>query len=276
MKTPDCMINGQMTDLISSTDRGLLYGDGLFETMAVIGGNIPLWERHLQRLQRDSRRLGLCCPSEDDLRAEVEQFTHGVARGIVKVILTRGQGGRGYAPPAAAVPTRIVQRHAWPELPTSLWQTGVKVKLCQLQLAQQPRLAGIKHLNRLEQVLARAELTDTALQEGILADSQGHIIEAVSHNLFLLQGKTFITPDLNQCGVAGVMREYVISHLQEAGLPVQITRVSRQSLLAADALFLCNSIHGIWPICEVDGKPFNLNPLICELREHVARIIPYP
>lgn len=276
MHAQHCLVNGQATDLVSSRDRGLLYGDGLFETMAVIAGKIPLWKWHMGRLQRGCQRLNITCPQVDVLRAEVELLARGEQRAIIKLILTRGQGGRGYAPQTDDMSTRIVQRHAWPELPRAHWEVGVKVITCQLQLARQPLLAGIKHLNRLEQILARAEWHDPVIQEGLLRDSEGYIIEAISHNIFLLQGQTLITPDLSQCGVAGVMRDYLLSILQEQGYDVQVALVTRQELLAADALFLCNSIHGIWPICELDGKRFELNPLVCELRDTVAKSVPYP
>ena len=156
------------------------------------------------------------------------------------------------------------------------WESGVKVIFCEQRLARQPTLAGIKHLNRLEQVLARREWQDPSIQAGLLADTTGDIIEAVSHNLFLVRGESLVTPDLQYCGVAGVMREYLLSLLKYEGVSVQVTTVSRQDILAADAIFLCNSIQGVWPVCELDGKSYRQNRLVCELRDTVAQIIPYP
>ena len=273
---PHCLVNGQATDSISSNDRGLLYGDGLFETMAVINGKIPLWQLHANRLQQGCARLKLDCPHADVLQSEVEQLATDAERAVIKLILTRGVGGRGYAPQTTTNPTRILQRHPWPEAPRDYWETGVNVIFCEQHLARQPALAGIKHLNRLEQVLARAEWQDPSIQEGLLADSKGNIIEAVSHNVFLVNGETLTTPDLRYSGVAGVMREYLLQLLKDKGYSVEVAAVTRQALLDADAVFLCNSVHGIWPICELDGKHYPQNRLVCGLRDTVAQVIPYP
>jgi len=261
---------------ISADDRGLLYGDGLFETMAVVDGEVPLWDLHAERLQAGCRRLRLACPSLPELHSELVTRTGGTKRAILKLILTRGVGGRGYAIDPESVPSVILQLHPWPELPQEYWTRGVKVRFCSMSLARQPALAGIKHLNRLEQVLARAEWTTPDIQEGLLADSEGYVIEAVSHNLFVLEGQTFATPDLDQCGVAGVMRGYILDILRQQGCEIRITRLDRHALVAADAVFLCNSIHGIWPVCELETRHYAENRLLCELRDEVARLIPYP
>jgi len=273
---PTSLINGEANTVISSHDRGLLYGDGLFETMAVVAGQIPLWSLHLARLQRGCERLRLPCPSVELLQHDIAQLTDGIDRAVIKLILTRGSGGRGYLAPNEPQLTRILQRHAWPDMPRTYWESGVKLIYCQQVLARQPALAGIKHLNRLEQVLARAEWDDPTIQEGLLADTQGDIIEAVSHNLFILRQDTLVTPDLNQCGVTGVMREYILTLLKDRAVPVQVAGLTRQDVLSADAVFLCNSVHGIWPVCDIEGKHYPLNPLVCDLRDSVAKVIPYP
>lgn len=270
-----CLVNGQASDGVSCDDRGLSYGDGLFETMAVVAGKIPLWDWHMQRLQRGCERLKFACPDVEVLYAEVAQLLRGTQRAVIKLMLTRGRGGRGYASATSSVPTRIVQCHPWPELPRRYWESGVKVIFCEQRLARQPVLAGIKHLNRLEQVLARAEWEDTEIQEGLLADTEGAIIEAVSHNLFLVSGETLTTPALHFSGVAGVMREYLLSYLRDNGYTANVVPVTRQAVMAADAVFLCNSIHGIWPVCELDGKYYSRNPLVCDLRDTIAGMIPY-
>jgi 4-amino-4-deoxychorismate lyase len=271
-----CLVNGLAGDVIHSNDRGLLYGDGLFETMSFVSGEIPLWHLHMARFAQGCERLKLACPSVDVLWEEVTQLTAGAERALIKLILTRGVGGRGYASPADAMPTRILQRHPWPEFSRDCWETGVRVIYCQQRLARQPALAGIKHLNRLEQVLARAEWQDPAIQEGLVADTDGGIIEGVSHNLFVVKGDKLLTPDLYFCGVAGVMREYLLSLLNEKGYRVEVRVLTKQELQTADGVFLCNSVHGIWPVCELDGKRYSQNRLICDLRDTVAQMIPYP
>ena len=238
-------------------------------------GKMPLWQLHMDRLQRGCGRLKLTCPDMDELQTEVAELLQGVDRAVIKLLLTRGSGGRGYAPVTSGIPTRVLQCHPWPELSRDYWETGVKVMFCGHRLARQPALAGIKHLNRLDQVLARGEWTDPDIQEGLLADTEGHIIEAVGHNVFLVNGETLLTPDLQFSGVAGVMREYLLKLVSERGYAVQIRPLSRQEVLAADAIFLCNSIHGIWPVCELDGKHYSRNPLVCDLRDTIAQVIPY-
>lgn len=270
------LINGRPGDRVSSRDRGLYFGDGLFETMAVVDGRVPFWPRHLARLQRGCARLSLACPASDLLQAEIAQLVENQPRAVLKLILTRGTGGRGYAPPLDPVPTRILQRHPWPQLPQNLWEQGVTAIFCRQRLSRQPALAGIKHLNRLEQVLARSEWQDPAIQEGLLADTEGDIIEGVSHNVFAVKANSLMTPDLQYCGVAGVMRDYVLAWLREHDYPVTVSKLDRTTVLTADAVFLCNSIHGIWPICDLDGKSYPANRLVCALRDAVAEVIPYP
>jgi len=270
------LINGQTIEHISSHDRGLLYGDGLFETMAVVAGKVPLWQLHLERLQRGCEKLHLACPAPDEIQQEVAQLAGKMQRAVIKLILTRGVGGRGYLAPADQVPTRILQCHPWPDSPAANWETGIKAIFCAQHLARQPALAGIKHLNRLEQVLARMEWQDPTIQEGLLADTEGDIIEAISHNLFIVNANGLVTPDLQYCGVAGVMRDYILALANEKGIPVQIATVSHQDVLDAEAVFLCNSVHGIWPVCELDGKHYQRNDLVYALRDAVAQIIPYP
>ena len=276
MYPPACLINGQATDLISSRDRGLGYGDGVFETMAVIDGQFPLWAFHTTRLQHACQRLQLPCPSIDLLHAECGLLAKGHVRAIIKLIVTRGEGGRGYAMPAGGSATRILQRHPWPMVARDNWEPGVKVRFCDLTLARQPALAGIKHLNRLEQVMARAEWQDPTIQEGLLTDSEGCIIEAVSHNVFIVNGETVATPDLRHCGVAGVMREYILSMLREAGYSPRISTLRREDILRAEGVFLCNSIHGIWPVCAIAEIRYARNRVVCDLRDRVAQVIPYP
>lgn len=271
-----CLINGEIQAAISNQDRGLMYGDGLFETISVVAGQIPLWSLHLARLQHGCKRLRLACPSVEILQQEIAQLTDGIERAIVKVVLTRGVGGRGYNVPAEVNVTRILQCHAWLEMPRAYWETGVKIIFCEQSLARQQVLAGIKHLNRLEQVLARMEWNDSTIQEGLLADTEGNIIEAISHNLFIVKGETIMTPDLSLSGVAGVMREYLLDLLKETSRSAQVTRLTREDVLSADAVFLCNSVHGIWPVCDIEGKFYPSNPLVCELRDKVAQVIAYP
>lgn len=240
-----------LLDSLPLTDRGLHYGDGLFETMAVVDGHVRLLERHLARLHHGADRLGLPLPDMGELRAMLEQAAREHAEGVLKLIVTRGSGGRGYLPPEEGEPSVILLRY--PPVDAESLQAPVVARLCELRLSRQPRLAGIKHLNRLEYVLARAEWRDPAIGEGLLMDEQGWLVEGVVSNLFIVREGRLLTPALDQCGVAGVMRAQVIEHARCAGFEVEERLLGMHDLLGADEAFLTNSLTGIRPLVELRG-----------------------
>lgn len=242
------LINGQARTTIDAMDRGLLYGDGVFETIAVQDGVPLLWVEHMTRLQEGCERLRISAPDVAVLHHEVCTVCAGSGRAVAKIIVTRGIGGRGYSSVGAEVPTRIVHRHPWPEYPITHQRDGVGVHVCQTRLSTQPLLAGMKHLNRLEQVMARAEWNDARLAEGLLCDQQGHVIEGVMSNLFMVRETQLWTPPLTQCGVAGVMRGWLLARAQEQGRAAQQKYFSLSTLQQAAEVFLCNSLIGIWPV----------------------------
>ena len=255
------LINGQIGDSISVLDRGLAYGDGIFRTLRVRNGTPLLWPWQRACLWRDAVRLGLSAPDEAVLLAEISTVSHAWHEATVKIILTRGVGARGYAPADTAEGTRIVQGAAYLAPPESCMQDGVQIRLCQLRLAAQPALAGIKHLNRLENVLARAEWHDPAIREGLLQDASGALIEGTFSNLFLLHAGTLYTPRLDQCGVAGCVRSWVCEMAQRVGLVVQEAHVNVEMLYAADEVFLCNSLIGLWPVVCLEDRTWLVGSL---------------
>jgi len=247
------LINGVSTDKISALDRGLAYGDGIYRTVELIDGAPRLWRWQWQRLQADAARLSLPLPDEALLLAELKQAAHGLPRPVGKITLTRGQGQRGYAMPADPVATRIVSAAAWDGYPAERLQHGVTVRLCELRLARQSALAGIKHLNRLENVLARSEWSDPDIHEGLLLDSQGSLIEATMSNVFLLNGGALRTPRLDQAGVSGALRAWLFEHAPALGLRVEEAELELGDLVAAEAVLLTNSLIGIWPVAKLIG-----------------------
>lgn len=251
------LINGEATRLIDAADRGLQYGDGVFETIAVIAGRPRHWQRHLQRLRLGCERLGIDMPDEAVLQDEVEQLCQGQTRAVLKLILTRGAGGRGYRPPHEQHGTRILSLHPWPDYPPQAASEGVAVRICATRLGCSPSLAGIKHLNRLEQVLARAEWDDPGIAEGLMLDTNGHVIEATMSNLFLVEQGRLISPDLSACGVAGIMRGMIIDYAEELGLGCEQRALELDAVFAADERFLCNSLIGIWPIRQLGDSRFS-------------------
>lgn len=246
-------IDGRPAAQLPLTDRGLAYGDGLFETIAVRATRMPLLERHLARLAQGAQRLALPLDLES-LRAELEAFADQLGDGVAKLIVTRGDGLRGYAPPPAARCRRILTGNPPAAYPAAHRERGVRLFPCATRLAEQPLLAGLKHLNRLEQVLARGEWQDPACAEGLMRDTAGRVVEGVFSNLFLVQGGVLLTPALERCGVAGTMRAEILARAAQAGIATQVRDIDHPELLAADEVFLCNSQYGIWPVVALEER----------------------
>ncbi len=245
------LINGEPGDRVSIQDRGFQYGDGLFETLAVSQGRPLRWERHMQRLFAGAARLGITPPEEAILREEARRLCKDVERAVLKIVLTRGASGRGYAAPQVMSPTRVISLSPWPEYPESHAVNGVDVRVCRTMLSRNPRLAGIKHLNRLEQVLARAEWRDE-YAEGLMLDEGGLVIEATMSNLFLVRNGVLLTPELTTCGVEGIMRALVLEKAEALSLPCRVASVTQDDVFYAEELFLTNSLIGLWPVKKLD------------------------
>lgn len=246
-------INGEPCHDISVMDRAVQYGDGLFETIAVIVGKPRQWQRHMARLTRGCAALQLPVPDLKQLLQEAQQLCREApSRAVLKLIISRGGGGRGYRFPTKVAPTRILSRHPWPDYPAVHHQEGVMLTLCKTPLGLNPALAGVKHLNRLEQVLARNEWHGSDIQEGVMLDTQGHVIAGTMSNLFIVEGDTLITPDLSGCGVSGIMREMILELAQQLAIPTRIEVLELARLRAASACFVTNSLIGLWPVRRLD------------------------
>ena len=262
------LINGVPGDMISIHDRGLLYGDGVFRTMRVSGGKVLCWLRHFRKLQQDCAALKLPCPEAALLFDELQQLAEQQPDGIAKIIITRGIGARGYAPPVGnAIPTRILSITPFTPYPDEYYSQGVKLRVCDLRLAHQPRLAGIKHLNRLENVLAASEWNDAGIAEGLLLDVADNVIEGTRSNLFMLRDGELHTPDLSFCGVAGIQRERVMGWASAHGMPCRTGLFGLAELLAADEIFLVNSVIGLWPVRELQDRTWGHHPIARQIQE---------
>ncbi len=239
------LINGEPRNVVDVTDRGLAYGDGVFETMLCVDARVPLLSRHLTRLEASCNTLGIGAPDTDQWVNDIDKLLgQGGAGGrtIVKLILTRGSGGTGYVPPSNNVATRVVQRLDFKENSSG---DDLHCEVLKMQLGSNRQLAGIKHLNRLEQVLAARELSERNLQEGLLCNHHGFLIEAVSSNVFLVFGDKVVTPKLDTAGVRGVMRDYLIEKNLNAGSPIEKDYVFSSAIAQADEILLCNSVRGV-------------------------------
>jgi len=264
----DCLIDGEISNLISSNNRGLCYGDGVFETIAMINGSPRFWQLHMDRLAIACEALDIPLIPQQLLLREVQTVTAGRKLCVAKIVLTRGYSGRGYAAGKASPPVRIVSVYEYPDQLQTQAQLGIATRMCSLRLAVQPRLAGIKHLNRLEQVLARSEVDQPGIDEGILLDPEDHVVSATSSNIFLVLGGRFLTPRLDRCGVRGVMRAAVL----QAFRPLcEQRRILLDMLPDAQEIFLCNAIRGIIPVRKIDHWEYEIGPRTREVQHWLAQ-----
>lgn len=261
------LINGKATDQIAILDRGLQYGDGLFETIAVFQNELLCWDEHIARLVQGCERLKLPVPDLQQVKSEALSFSSSAGNAVLKIILTRGQGGRGYAPPDKTDVTRIIALYPWPNHPAENTNSGINTRLCQFRYSQNPVLAGIKHLNRLEQVLARSEWNDSSISEGIVMDTDGNIIEGTMSNVFYGKGNTLFTPDLSACGIEGIARQKIIELSGALSIEINIKKIALQELLDADEIFICNSIIGIWPVKKIDAQEYQSGKITTQIKE---------
>lgn len=265
------LINGKRESGISPFDRGFAYGDGVFRTLAIRRGQLRTWTAHLKRLQTDCNALGIVCPSEELLLGDISKLAGDSSDCAIKIVVTRGEGERGYAVPALAQPTRVVIKTALPQYPEQHYSSGVSLFLCQTRLGHQPRLAGIKHLNRLENVLARMEWVDTQVVDGLMLDTDGHVIECTMSNVFMRSGDTLITPDLSKCGVAGVTRQRIIDTAPELGYRAVVRPITLSELMDADEVVICNSLYGVWQVNHLASHAWPFGVLAAKLREQLSK-----
>lgn len=240
---PRTLVNGQAAVHVDAQDRGLSYGDGVFRTVRVADGQPRWWPDHMATLARDCARLGLLPPDQADLDGDLAALSPLPDYGVLRVTVTRGQGPRGYRMPAHPRCSRIVT--CWADAPVAAPAEGLTLRVCQLRLGYQPALAGIKHLNRLENVLARAEWNDDAIDEGILLDQDGRVVSGVMSNVFIWRDAGLQTPRLDLCGVAGVARSRLMRRARAAGIRVDEAEFDLVALLEADEVMLSNSLTGL-------------------------------
>lgn len=263
---PCILVDGAREERVAALDRGCTLGDGLFETIAVRAGTPRFWSAHVERLREGCRRLALPPPPVAALAHDAASLCAG--DGTLRITWTRGAGSRGYAPAADPVPTRVVAFHPG----AAPAPRALALRWCDTRLASQPALAGIKHLNRLEQVLARAEWSDPAIDEGIMLAMDGRVIECVAANLFVVGEGILVTPDLADCGVAGTMRRRVLALAQTLGLDTAVRRVEVGEVEAADEVFVTNAVRGLAPVATIADRRLPApGPLTRRLADALAR-----
>jgi len=265
------LVNGEPGETLPVSDRGLQYGDGVFETIEINGQRPVFFDRHLKRLEDGCRRLAIPCPAFGRLTEEAGLLCQQApARAVLKILVTSGSGGRGYRRPEAIQATRILSLHPYPDYPDAFATQGINTRLCGTRLGINPALAGIKHLNRLEQVLARAEWSDQGIQEGIMLDSNDQVIEGTMTNLFYVKNHALHTAPLTQCGIAGIIRNLIMELADQHDLRVKQPNYTLEQLVSADEIFVCNSIIGIWPVKQIDRLAFEPGPITRKLQQWLA------
>ncbi len=253
MKQTRVRVNGQARETVPASDRAFHYGDGLFETVRIRNGKPEFLARHLTRLQCGCERLRFPTIPWATLKQEIAEFAFPDSDAVLKIILTRGQGGRGYRYGPDQEATRVLALSPRQPSPAEVLQSGIRATICATRLCTQPALAGIKHLNRLEQVLARAEWDDPDIREGLMLDHSDRLIEGTMSNVFLVCEGKLVTPALTACGIAGIMRSVMLDLAQQLDLASEIRPITLREAETASELFVCNSLIGIWPITTIDG-----------------------
>lgn len=272
--TPDVIrIDGLPAQGISARDRGLHFGDGLFETIACRHGCPRFLGLHLERLMSGCSRLQIDPGDVATVRNEVETLARGSGSAIVKLIVTRGEAmTRGYVFSGAERATRIMLRYPW----SSGSQERARVAVSSMRLGENPALAGLKHLNRLEHVLAQAERAARQFDELLLFGSSGRLVSGTMTNVFIARQGRLMTPRIDACGVAGVMRRVVLREAQRAGIDVEEGDFIAQDLADAEELFLTNARVGIWPVMRLESRELAAGAVTSHLQDLMAPLLEGP
>lgn len=258
-------VNGDERSAVSVFDRGLQFADGVFETIAYINGKPRLWDRHMARLAAGCARLDISVPDAGVLRAEADRARGDASRVIVKIVLTRASG-----PTGSSRPTMIATSRDWPADLDARLRDGVVARISDTRISRNPRLAGIKHLNRLEYVLAENERQPDEARETILRDTQGYVIETCRANIFLVRDGRLYTPELRYSGVCGVMRAEIMTLAENLGIAVAAAWFTPRALFGADEVFVANAVMGVCPVRRIEDQIFAVGPVTQTLQEALA------
>lgn len=275
---PLIFVNGVQDAPISPLDRGFAYGDGVFETIAMRQGHLALLKWHLQRLNRSCESLNIVL-DRNELERQLTQVllmasNQGILNAVVKLVVTRGPGGRGYVIPEKCETTLCILVVPPPANFLALDTAGINLFLCEQRLGRNARLAGLKHLNKLEYVLARAEWQDDRFSEGLLRDAKEFVVEGTSSNLFIVTNNVLLTPSVKHCGVAGIMRGCIIEHLAPAiDCEVRELELSLDDIERADEVFVCNSVKGIRPAVSLGECQWGVGTLTLNLQQALATFL---
>lgn len=261
-------VNGEKQDHIDSRDRAVQFGDGCFTTARIQQGRVERMAAHLARLKQACERLAIAGVDWRLLEAEMTFAAATRHDGVMKVIVTRGSGGRGYSPAGCRQPARMVSLSDYPLHYHTLRETGVRLALSSVRLGKNPHLAGIKHLNRLEQVLIRTELEQTNADEALVLDSDAMLVECCAANLFWRKGNQVFTPDLSASGVNGIQRQRVMQQVVQLGYTLQEVRVEIDALAGAEEVLITNALMPVLPVYQAEAWRYSSRQLFTLLNQH--------
>ncbi len=256
-----CSVNYQKVNTISVLDRGLAYGDGVFTTGKVVAGQVEMLSAHLERLKIGCHKLAIIAPDFIKLAEQVKAVTTDFSLAVLKIVITAGIGGRGYSRHRADKATVIISLFDFPEHYFLWQQQGINLGVSKHKLGLNPMLAGIKHLNRLEQVLIRQELDHRAEDDLLVLDLNNHVIESSCANVFWLANGTWQTPKITTAGIAGLMRAKILTDIHDIDLVdvslSYLSELAKSSKLKA--MFICNSVMGVVPIKAYNQQLLSLS-----------------
>ena len=255
-------------------ERGLHYGDGLFETLACVGGAPRLLALHLKRLLEGCRRLALRPPEAAQLTAEIASLARGSERAVLKLLVTRGPAqARGYAANGEEPGTRILLRYPWPKEDERLSQEGVRVRLGELRLGENPALAGLKTSTASSRCWRASSGQRPRSPSRCCSPAAADLVGGTAANVFLVRDGQLQTPRLDRCGVAGVMREAVILAAQRAHIALEKRPLTRLDLDAAQELFLTSALIGVRPVRELAGRTLPVGPVTRRLQQELGPLL---
>ncbi len=261
------LINSQLTSNISIEDRAFQYGDGVFETIAVNNKMLQFWPEHYQRLIAGCNKLGITPPAEQTLLKDIKQLVTENNLFVLKIIVSRGCGGRGYLANSSLTPSIVITLNDWPGHIQQKKEAGIHTRICQHRLLINPALAGIKHLNRLDQVIARNEWHNNDFDEGIMLDLNDNLLEGTASNLFVKINNRWQTADDHDCAVTGVIRGFVLEQLVNKKITCIEEKINKSELSLVQEMFVCNSVWGIIPVTRCDEFEFSIGNDTRELQK---------
>lgn len=265
-------VNGEQATSIEVTDRGFRYGDGLFETLRIIDGDIEFWDLHQQRLEFGMHKLRVPI-SLETLRKQLQSCLSGtpdrlLETAVLRITVSRGMGPPGYKPTEGVEPTVVISIEA----PGPVANNPARLVWCKTPASCNPALAGLKHLNRLDNVLAADELNDCDADEGLMTTPEGVVVSGIWSNVFVVTGGELRTPLLETAGIEGTIRRFIVEILAPGlGIPVRLENMSRADVTNADEVFLTNSLMGLRPVAELDAKRWSKWPLTQRLQREFAK-----